>query len=35
MDMRDISITSFDVRYVTNMLSIFRVSGLDHLHLVP
>ena len=28
MDMRDITITSFDVRYVTSMLSVFRVSGL-------
>ena len=27
MDMRDISISSFDVRYVTNILSVLRVSG--------
>ena len=27
MDMRDITITSFDVRYVTNMLAVLRVSG--------
>ena len=30
MDMRDISITSFDVRYVTNILSVLRVSGSSY-----